>query len=238
MYNHFKIWRFVLKINAKNDIFVVGDVHGCFETLKALVKKLPNDSTVVFTGDLIDRGPKSKEVVQYIIDNGFYSVQGNHEREFCFLDAENNGTPVIRDYMYGDWGIVETMKSYLKNFDKKIYRRHIDFLSNLPLFIEIEDLVVSHSLIHHIWKGSDEGLYTEKDIDRLLYSHLINRSGNIKYSGTVFNNGFFNIFGHTYFPEVFFTKEYACVDTGVVFGGKLTALSFPDFKIVEQPYVD
>ena len=229
-----------MKINTDKDIFIIGDVHGCYKTLRALINKLPKDSTIIFTGDLIDRGPKSKETVEYIIDNQFFSVLGNHDREFCFIDQENEGKPIIRDYMYGDWGIVETIKSYQKNFNEELYKKHIDFLSSLPLFIEVEgtDLIVSHSLLHPVWKGSNEKLYTEEDISKLLYSHLINKSGNIKYYGEQFNNGFFNVIGHTYFENVYEAEEFSCIDTGVVLGGKLTAISYPDMKVIQQNFID
>ena len=228
-----------MKIQTTSDIFIIGDVHGCYKTLRALINKLPKDSTIIFTGDLIDRGPMSKEVVQFIKGEGFYSVIGNHDREFCFLDKENKGRPVIKDFMFGDWGVAETMKSYIQDFDEKLYRSHIDYLSSLPLFIAVEntDLIVSHSLLHPVWKGFDESLYNEHDIDKLLYSHIINKSGYLKYNED-FKNNFFNVIGHTYFDNVFFANQYACVDTGVVYKGKLTALNYADLTIIEQKFID
>ena len=50
-------------------IWVIGDIHGCFDTFMALVAKLPKDAKICLAGDLIDRGPKSRQVVQYVMDN-------------------------------------------------------------------------------------------------------------------------------------------------------------------------
>lgn len=60
-------------------MIIIGDVHGGFDTLRKLVDKLPQDENICFVGDLIDRGPKSVEVVDFVIDNGFDCVLGNHE---------------------------------------------------------------------------------------------------------------------------------------------------------------
>lgn len=67
--------------------FAVGDVHGQYSALKKLIAKLPIDfekDELVFLGDLIDRGPQSKEVIEYVtkLQKQFYKVRvlkGNHE---------------------------------------------------------------------------------------------------------------------------------------------------------------
>ena len=63
------------------NIYIIGDVHGCYKTLLALINKLPNkfDSKICFVGDLIDRGSNSKEIIKLIRDNNYDCVLGNHE---------------------------------------------------------------------------------------------------------------------------------------------------------------
>jgi serine/threonine protein phosphatase 1 len=66
-------------------MIIIGDVHGNFDTLVALINKIPKeerDKGIVLAGDLIDRGPKSAEVVQFCIDNSnlIKVVTGNHEQ--------------------------------------------------------------------------------------------------------------------------------------------------------------
>ncbi len=60
-------------------IAIIGDVHGCFYTLQTLVEQLPADATLYFTGDLIDRGPHSMAVVQWVRQQGWHTLLGNHE---------------------------------------------------------------------------------------------------------------------------------------------------------------
>ena len=60
--------------------YIIGDVHGNFQTLKALISKLPKNSEIIFVGDLVDRGLNSKEVIEFIRINNYKCVLGNHEK--------------------------------------------------------------------------------------------------------------------------------------------------------------
>ena len=79
-----------------NRLFAIGDIHGCFDTLEELVNnkiQLKKSDKLILLGDYIDRGDKSKEVVEYIIDlqkKGFniLPLMGNHEA--MLLDAYDN----------------------------------------------------------------------------------------------------------------------------------------------------
>ena len=62
-----------------NKHYVIGDIHGSYNTLLALIEKLPKDANIVFVGDLIDRGKYSSQVVKFIRKNRYKSVLGNHE---------------------------------------------------------------------------------------------------------------------------------------------------------------
>ena len=79
----------------EKQIFAVGDIHGCFDKLKALLDKIPFDpqrDTIVFLGDYVDRGPSSYEVVEFLIElkknceNAVF-LKGNHEEmlEACLF---------------------------------------------------------------------------------------------------------------------------------------------------------
>jgi serine/threonine protein phosphatase 1 len=70
-------------------IFAVGDIHGCFDKLVAMMKILPwnknNGDLLLFIGDYIDRGPKSREVVDFLVQlrkkgGEFVFLKGNHEK--------------------------------------------------------------------------------------------------------------------------------------------------------------
>ena len=138
-------------------IYVIGDIHGCFDSFMALLKKLPEDAKICLVGDLIDRGPKSRQVVQYVIDNDIDCVQGNHEDMM-----------VIEPSYWSLNGGIETLTSYSEKaedkmhlqLDKELFKEHQLWMDKLPVYIEYPDvkneegrhLVVSHSILHNVWK--------------------------------------------------------------------------------------
>ncbi len=105
--------------------FVIGDVHGNFNTLKKLISKLPLNSEIIFVGDLIDRGLNAKEVVEFIRKNNYKCVLGNHEEMMI-----NYGTSVIEtyqkhhyiNYYLSDW-LYNGMSygiAFIDEYDKKL----------------------------------------------------------------------------------------------------------------------
>ncbi len=135
---------------------VIGDIHGCYRTLKKLIEsqiKPEKDDHIYFVGDLIDRGPRSREVLDYIIDlkwKGFniYPVKGNHEDLFvkAFSDEE---------YLLA-WfqnGAQETLQSFdipeniINDYEglRLIPESYIHFLSGLPYYYDLEDYIIVHA---------------------------------------------------------------------------------------------
>lgn len=201
---------------------VIGDIHGCFKTLEALIKKLPKEVDEIFTvGDLIDRGPNVKEVVQFCIDNNVKSVRGNHEDMFLdflgysddydegkYPSEKNGGEATIRSY---DNGIFEmnggetTIKQYGGNAFKiksmygdeycsspcNIPDSHLEYFKNMPIFIETDDFVISHAGVHPIYV---DGEYCQGKWND--GSDKANQSLMWNRNG-VANIGKFQIFGHT-----------------------------------------
>jgi serine/threonine protein phosphatase 1 len=244
------------------DVTVIGDVHGCFKTAKALVDKVKEkhpDTTICFAGDLIDRGPDSRGLVQWVIDNGFDCVQGNHEQMMVDWNGKmsdmlwiGNGGDTTLDSYY-DNNDPDAIGGYLKgDFDAETFKNHQLWMNNLPILIHYQDcktpdgreLVVSHSICHNYWKAihGDDQYRAEQ-----AYAHIAwNRSfHNIK------DQGFYNVIGHTpqdNGPKI--TKVYANIDTGCFVGyggwkrkktpknGVLTALHVPTMEIMDQTLVD
>jgi serine/threonine protein phosphatase 1 len=214
-------------------ITVIGDVHGSLETLKALLKKIPKEDKIVFTGDLIDRGNNSKGVVQLVIDNKYQTVMGNHEN--MAIDAfqsfesrmcwdQNGGYNCARSYGAKSLGSLE------KN---TTFEMHLRWMKTLPCFLEFnhvngdktKNLLVSHSSIcRYFSQRSNLSKAMEYDImwDRMIPPDAI--------------HGAFNVFGHTPVKKPVISEEdgYAFIDTGCVFGGKLTALRYPEMEIIQQ----
>lgn len=222
---------------------MIGDVHGCYKTLLALLKKLPDDQ-IVFVGDLIDRGPSSKEVVQLVMDNSDHMlcVQGNHEswgmncltkRRFgemvSWLNMRNGGKATLLSY--------NPNAPLHKLSSKNILPEHKKFLEELPKFYEEKDLFVSHSnYAGEAWEDLERKNYQNLQWNR-SQPEIVVREGVEKY----------HVFGHTPVPGAVVTDYYANIDTGACYNeqfdrgegyGILTALQWPSMKIFTQENID
>jgi serine/threonine protein phosphatase 1 len=148
-------------------LFAIGDIHGCFDQLKELIEEkiqLTSNDQLVLLGDYIDRGPKSKEVIDYIIalkEKGFdiTALSGNHEQ--MLLDAWEE-----EDFT-GIWminGGKETLKSFGIRTVKDLPPFYLDFFRSLRLMAEIDAFLFVHAgfndeidnpfedTFHMIWK--------------------------------------------------------------------------------------
>ena len=223
-------------------IYIIGDVHGCFNTLLELIKQFPNKerSKICFVGDVIDRGLFSCDVVELIMQNGYDMVMGNHERRLLNNQLEflNNKVPFDRSWFFGNGGEA-TYRSYLGQ-SVEFKQRHVDFLESRPVYLEFKDyktqngehLVVSHSAVGNMWELRNDK-YASEEFKR----HLLSGRGDEMQV-----NGIFNVYGHTPVREVKFYKNSADIDTGCVFNevgyDKLSALEFPSMKIYTQRNVE
>lgn len=224
-------------------MIIVGDVHGNFDTLMALLSKIPEDQRskgIVFVGDLIDRGPKSRQVVEWVIDNA-QSVTGNHELMMIEngIDTFDNNT---NNFLWHQNGGKECVDSYRNNRD--LFLSHLEWMKTLPLYLEYKDvkndknehLLVTHSSAHSVWKWTDK---RRKEQFKIFQGQLVwGRPTNILPI-----NDIFNVFGHTPIPNGPRLKScYANIDTGCFYNHreyfKLTALQFPEMVVYEQECVD
>lgn len=223
-------------------IYIIGDVHGCFNTLLELIKQFPNKekSQICFVGDVIDRGLFSCDVVELIMQNGYKMVMGNHERRLLSNKFEflNNKVPFDRSWFFGNGGEA-TYRSYLGQ-SVEFKQRHVDFLESRPVYLEFKDyktqngehLVVSHSAVGNMWE-----LRNDKYASEEFRRHLLSGRGDEMQV-----SGIFNVYGHTPVREVKFYKNSADIDTGCVFNevgyDKLSALEFPSMKIYTQRNIE
>jgi serine/threonine protein phosphatase 1 len=232
-------------------MIILTDIHGNYETMLALLAKIPQeerDKGIVICGDLIDRGPRSRQVVQYVIDNNIPCVKGNHE-QMMYEDQpywmENGGTQCLISY---GWERVPTMYgggAYFGFADselKKVFEQHKLWMKELPLYIEFPEiknsqgryLVISHSSIGSVWKNRNKPQYKNHFEANALWG----RPAGIHDAPKIYN-----VFGHT--PQENGPKirvPGANIDTGCFYKqpgyGKLTALQFPEIIIYEQENID
>lgn len=228
---------------------VIGDVHGSYKTLLALLAKLPPGVEPVFVGDLIDRGDGSREVVDLVISRGYKSVRGNHEQ--MMIDAKGGLETAMLDYL--NWmnvGGVATLESYMDpygKFMKAEYDAHIEWMKTLPLYLELTDvknadgrhLLVSHSSASGVWHWPAPRRYTmASTFEKALMWSRMKQINDIP--------GIYNIFGHTPLIEARVSKIHANVDTGCCYKSdslsvaesELTALQFPEMILHKQTNID
>ncbi len=193
----------------KNHIAVIGDIHGCINTLKKLSGKIKNRN-VYAVGDIVDRGENVKSVLDFCITNNIKSVRGNHEH--WMLEALTSGGDVLLFRKWIQYGGETTVKSYLK-FDssltiKDLYDAinssgHLKYISDFPLKYEIDNVIISHA-----------GLIKDGDEKSIFFN----------YDRPLQIDGKFQVFGHRPYQKAQIIKGwYANLDSGCVEGYKLTA---------------
>ena len=131
-----------------NRLFAIGDTHGCFDSFKELVEnkiQLQEDDKLILLGDYIDRGDKSKEVVDFIMElqeKGFdiISLRGNHE--VMLLDAYEDEKNISKWIQNGG---NETLKSFEINSVKDIEFKYIEFFNGLRYYYAFEDYLFVHA---------------------------------------------------------------------------------------------
>jgi serine/threonine protein phosphatase 1 len=211
-------------------MIIVGDVHGCFETLKKVTAKFPTEQ-ICIVGDLVDRGPQSVDVVQYVMDNRsrISCVKGNHEHMMLEF-YRNGGEPRMFDIWLANGGR-KVFEEYQRR--PELLESHLEFLEALPFYIKYPDLkdddgrylVVSHSII------------TSPDIDLCVKSEAI-IWGRYFPKRDPSDGEWFNVYGHTPIKVPIVNKWSANIDTGACFGGYLTTLAWPSLELVMFKHCD
>ena len=232
-------------LSIKENIFIIGDVHGCYDTLQALMNKLPQNAKVVFVGDIIDRGKYSKEVIKFIRDNNYDCVLGNHE--ILMIDSlyqSQCGKTMEKSGWYRQCGGEDTMKSYNNTLDQT-FKDDLQWLNTLPYYLEYKDikttdgryLVVSHSAISDYWKYKD--FDNKSDEFKLFIEYMVWSRDKQIYD----NKDIYNVFGHTIVSDAIVEKYYANIDTGCVYKehrkyGNLSCLAFPAMQVITQQNIE
>ena len=124
----------------------IGDVHGHFDGLMHLLEEmaLGADDRIFFLGDLIDRGPKSAQVVNFVRENGHPCILGNHEclaiDAFPEFEVSEFG---LQAWLYG--GGRSTLESYQHVGNDALLFEHLEWMRELPLYIDLEDFWLVHA---------------------------------------------------------------------------------------------
>ena len=203
------------------NIFVIGDIHGCLEKLRALMDKIPinySSDQLIFIGDYIDRGPSSLEVVDYLIDlrrrlPDTIFLKGNHEDMLeNYLDGSDRFTYLLN-------GGQRTLDAYLNRPNNPggfpVPAAHLEFFNALQLYYQTDDYIFVHAgLRKKVALESQEKMDLLWIRDEFLY--------------TDFDFGKRVIFGHTPFKEPLVQANKIGIDTGAVYGNRLTCVQLPE----------
>lgn len=122
---------------------VIGDVHGHYEGLMTLLEAIAPDSEdqLYFLGDLIDRGPKSSQVVDFVKNNHYPCLMGNHEQMLLnVLSNGNASTSAMQSWLYS--GGQATVASYP---EATIPHEHLEWLQALPTYLDLGDIWLTHA---------------------------------------------------------------------------------------------
>lgn len=210
------------------DIYAIGDIHGNLDLLERLLDKLSPDlarTRLVFMGDYIDRGPRSKGVVDYVLrlknlvpPGQVICLKGNHEAMFLnFMQGRdielflfNGGLRTLEDYWGENWEEAEEL--YLPV-------DHRQFFETLPLYYETASYIFVHG-------GLKPGVpLADQADDDLLWIR-----GDFITSMADFGKKV--IFGHTPFPNPLVMPNKIGIDTGAAYGNRLTCLLLPEEKFI------
>lgn len=126
-------------MSSQSPVYAVGDLQGCYESLLAILDKIPETATVYFLGDLVNRGPESLKTLRAVIAMGDRArcVLGNHDLHLLAVAA--NVTKAHRK---------DTIQEILRAPDAPAL---IDWLRKQPLMHEFGDTIFVHAGIHPQW---------------------------------------------------------------------------------------
>lgn len=217
---------------------IIGDIHGCIDEFTELVHKISYDSEkdrLILLGDLIDRGPDSVAVVKKAREMKLECVMGNHEHKFLKW-YRSQGSRV---------DVYDRVDFYLKLSDEDI-----QYIANMPTYIELGDAVVVHAGLRPGIRLSDQSKhdmmylrYTDSDRNYVSLK-TINKFGKEETRARFWTEFWHGpksvVYGHNIHsfedPRI---EEVApgvtCygIDTGCCFGGCLTALIWETKQILQ-----
>jgi protein phosphatase len=227
---------------------IVGDVHGCCDELETLLVTLgygrdgaawvhPEGRRAVFVGDLVDRGPRILDVLalaRTMVEAGSaLAVPGNHDMK---LLRKLRGRDVQITH-----GLADTLAE-IDALDPEVrpqaQAQIATFLDSLVSHYVFDDgkLVVAHAGMRQEMQGRGSGRVR----DFALYGETTGETDEfglpIRYDWAAEYRGPARVvYGHTPVPEPEWLNGTINIDTGCVFGGRLTALRYPELELVSVP---
>ncbi|WHY78999.1 bis(5'-nucleosyl)-tetraphosphatase PrpE [Neobacillus sp. WH10] len=230
-------------------IDIIGDIHGCFSEFKELTLKLgykwengipvhPEYRVLGFVGDLTDRGPESIKVIEIVwqlvikLKQAYYTP-GNHCNKLYRFFLGNKV-----QIAHGLETTVAEYESLFKEDQQSIRKKFIELYENAPLYLVLDNqkLVIAHAGIKEEFIGQTHAkvkkfvLYGDITGEKHPDGSPVRRDWAKSYHGD-----FLIVYGHTPVTEPRILNNTYNIDTGAVFGGKLTSLRYPEMELVSVP---
>ena len=223
---------------------VIGDVHGCRAELVTLLTELgyqvsrdgarhPEGRRAVFVGDLVDRGPDTPGVLRLVMGmvaaGNAYCVSGNHEAK---LLRALRGRTVQTTH-----GLAESLAQLAEETEE--FRAGVErFIDGLVSHYVLDggNLVACHAGLIEAYQGRTSSrvrqfaLYGQTTGETDEFGLPVRYPWANEYRGRAMV-----LYGHTPVPEPEWVNNTLCLDTGCVFGGRLTALRYPERVLVSVP---
>lgn len=212
--------------NVSGRDFICGDIHGCYSLLYSELDKLNFDETkdrLFCTGDLVDRGPESLDVLDILDKSWFHSVLGNHDLFACeFYANKLNPNMEFSESTYklngGDWFI---------SLDTETQRIIANKFSKLPIAIELESKGKLIGMVHADCPFNDWNVFKFElqEPDRALILDCIWNRNRVKNKDQTYIDNIDRVYhGHTVLENVEVHGNRHYIDTGAVFYNKLTII--------------
>jgi serine/threonine protein phosphatase 1 len=213
------------KRKASGRLFAIGDIHGCIDELATLMRSIApsRGDTVVFVGDYVDRGPSANDVIELLLDAEHSEAEmvflkGNHEdMMLSFLGYPghygesflfNGGAQTLESYGIGETDMEEVVN--------RIPASHVDFLKRLGTSYYRPPYFFVHAGIAPLRQLEEQSVEDMLWIRQEFIFHPHQTGATV-------------VFGHTPMRAVMVDLPYKLgIDTGLVYGGKLTCLEFTE----------
>lgn len=204
---------------------IIGDIHGCYDELQALLDLVgPSEADeIICVGDLFDRGPKPYQVHQFFTTHpNTHAIMGNHERKH--LRASQGKTAPALSQIITRWQLDEHYKAVLA------------YIETMPLYIDLPDATI----VHAFW---EPGVPLAEQREHVLVGV---KSGE-EYLYDKYERPWYELYdgdkplivGHRDYTGVMKSMIYRDrvygIDSRCVYGGALTGLLLPDFRLFSVP---
>lgn len=241
--------------DEKGPFDIFGDIHGCYDELQILLGRLgyevadayvspkppnvhvtvkcPTGRKAIFLGDLVDRGPKIPQVLKLVMSmvaaGDAFCLPGNHDVK---LAKKLNGRNVLVAH-----GLAETLEQ-LEHESYEFRQSVALFIDGLASHLILDDgnLVVAHAGMKESLQGQDTdrvrsfALYGQTTGNTDEYGLPVRAEWAREYRGKPMV-----VYGHTPIANSEWINGTINIDNGCVFGGKLTALRYPEKELVSVP---